>query len=558
MADQTQRLEIATVKAEVGSNILYQFSNAAEDGQPISTESGEIRNLKQVIAAIQEEGAEKISVATTIFPTTAAGLAATANGGIFLVQSSDADEIYTVWKNQAGAAVNTGKTAMSSQAVQNALTESNEAAQAAEEAADVATERTAGLLQPVAIDPVVRDNGMPLELGDRYFNTEDQAEYIYKDGGWAANDSLEAIAALEQSISVAPGAGLVPRASAEGRIDEDWVPSTIARASQVSTIADALAGLKSSTIYALDNGADNTGATSASAALSASWAKVREAVNSGWTMAPTTLVIAPGVYLVDQPVDWTDAYAWNLSIEAVGAVFYCKTVDKISIELLGTRGLTCRGLSLYGDQNSMPLAGLIAGPSNSEVCGNNHFIGLKTDGYWKRTAVWNIGSETTLWDFCYFVNRYNGDDSWSYIADSFNAWGISGNFAQVRDQMVWASLTCNDFKSCRFAHHGGKSPLYRDGIFHWTFDKGSYFLTWGSATLTIRCRDNARRNVNIDIQGLYESAGASMYGGLNDCIRIICDDGVSTAIEGFEFNAGQPHAKRAIIRLETPLGVSAP
>lgn len=209
MADQTQRLEIATVKAEVGSNILYQFSNADEDGQPISTESGEIRNLKQVIAAIQEEGAEKISVATTIFSTAAAGLAATADGGIFLVQSLDADEIYTVWKNQAGAAVNTGKTAMSSQAVQDALTESNEAAQAAEDAADVATARTAGFLQPSIIEPVARDNGLPLQIGDRYFNTAEQAEYLYKADGWSANDSIAAIDDLKVDDNSAKGAALV-------------------------------------------------------------------------------------------------------------------------------------------------------------------------------------------------------------------------------------------------------------------------------------------------------------------------------------------------------------
>lgn len=209
MADQTQRLEIATVKAEVGSKILYLFSNAAEDAQPIATESGEIRNLKQVIAAIQEEGAEKISVATTIYQTAAAGLAATTDGGIYLVQSSEADEIYTVWKNQAGAAVNTGKTAMSSQAIQDALTASNEAAQAAEEAADVATARTAGFLSPASEAPTSRDDGLPLQVGDRYFNTVDQAEYLFQVDGWVANESLEAIHELRENGDSEKGASLV-------------------------------------------------------------------------------------------------------------------------------------------------------------------------------------------------------------------------------------------------------------------------------------------------------------------------------------------------------------
>ncbi|KQQ62987.1 hypothetical protein ASF66_01125 [Pseudomonas sp. Leaf129] len=230
MADQTQRLEIATVRAEVGSNILYLFSNAAEGAQPIATESGEIKNLKQVIAAIQDEAAEKISVATTIFQTAAAGLAATADGGVYLVQSPAADMIYTVWKNQAGSAVNTGKTAMSSQAIQDALTASNEAAQAAEEAADIATSRTAGFLQPAAEPPTSRDDGLPLQVGDRYFNTVDQAEYLFQINGWASNDSLEAISNLEALITATPAPGKIPQADEGGRLNLGWLPDSLRKA----------------------------------------------------------------------------------------------------------------------------------------------------------------------------------------------------------------------------------------------------------------------------------------------------------------------------------------
>ncbi|MEG0246437.1 MAG: tail fiber domain-containing protein [Pseudomonas sp.] len=188
MADQTQRLEIATVKAEVGSNILSRFSNDQIDAEPIPTASGDIKNLKQEIFELQKEASEKLSISTTIYPTVAEGLAATPNQAIFLVQSADADEIYKVWQNNAGTAVDTGKTAMSSQAVQDALDASNESAIAAEEAAALAGERTAGFLAPSAAAPAVRDNGFPLETGDRYLNLIDGLEYIYKSGGWAANN----------------------------------------------------------------------------------------------------------------------------------------------------------------------------------------------------------------------------------------------------------------------------------------------------------------------------------------------------------------------------------
>lgn len=235
MADQTQRLEIATVRAEVGSNILFRFTNDAANAGSIPTQSGDIQNLKQVVLEIQQDAAEKISISTTIYPRVAAGLAATADQGIFLVQSNDADEIYTVWQNQGGTAVNTGKTALSATAIQTALDASNEAAQAAEDAADTATARTAGFLAPSATAPVVRDNGLPLQEGDRYFNTEDQAEYLYKDSGWTLNDSLEAISKLTDSVKVLPAASSIPRSGSDSKLDLGWLPAGL-----VSKLSDFL------------------------------------------------------------------------------------------------------------------------------------------------------------------------------------------------------------------------------------------------------------------------------------------------------------------------------
>jgi hypothetical protein len=138
MADQTQRLEIATVKAEIGSDILSRFSNDAVVASPIPTDSGDIPNLKQVIAEIQAEGADKISFATTIYPNTADGIAATSNGAIFLVKSIEDDEIYSAWENVAGVATDTGKRALSSQAIQDAMVAADASADAAADSAAAA------------------------------------------------------------------------------------------------------------------------------------------------------------------------------------------------------------------------------------------------------------------------------------------------------------------------------------------------------------------------------------------------------------------------------------
>lgn len=75
---------------------------------------------------------------------------------------------------------------------------------AAAEAVDTAAEaqsRTERFLLPSPEAPVVRDDGSPLQVGDRYFNVVDQIERIYTNEGWQVNDSLIAIDQLKDSLA---------------------------------------------------------------------------------------------------------------------------------------------------------------------------------------------------------------------------------------------------------------------------------------------------------------------------------------------------------------------
>ncbi|MDG9888155.1 hypothetical protein [Pseudomonas juntendi] len=330
MADQTQRLEIATVRAEVGSNILYRFANDAANADKIPTQSGDIQNLKQVLLEIQQDAAEKISISTTIYPTVAAGLAATADQGIFLVQSNDADEIYTVWQNQGGTAVNTGKTALSATAIQTALDASNQAAQAAEQAADNATARTAGFLAPAALAPATRDNGLPLQQGDRYFNTAEQAEYIYTSAGWALNDSLQAIAELQQQISVDPAPSGIPRAGEGATIHPDWIPDEIARkvfVDELQNQADESSKKLGYWIDAQDYGA-TPGATVDQASFLNAAADAARAQGKGLKISGTYRLYGP------DPVNFR-----GVMLDAKEATFLLYTSDKIGLIIGGSSAL---------------------------------------------------------------------------------------------------------------------------------------------------------------------------------------------------------------------------
>lgn len=218
MADQTARLEAATVRAEVGSSILYRFSNDGVAEDPIPTASGDITNLKKIILEIQTDGAEKISFATQIYATTAAGIAATTNGAIFLVRSGDPDEIYAVYSNNSGTAVDTGKRALSATAIQTATDAASSAADAAQTAANTATARVAGFHSPSASDPTTRDDGSALQIGDTYFNTSSQSTMVYSNIGWVAQ-------ALDPTyLSANAGASRVGRAG--GGTVQDFIGET--------------------------------------------------------------------------------------------------------------------------------------------------------------------------------------------------------------------------------------------------------------------------------------------------------------------------------------------
>jgi hypothetical protein len=65
-----------------------------------------------------------------------------------------------------------------------------EIAEAAEESVGLVTGRTESFLVPAVEAPAARDDLLPLQVGDRYFNTATQTEFIFKLDGWKSNDSL--------------------------------------------------------------------------------------------------------------------------------------------------------------------------------------------------------------------------------------------------------------------------------------------------------------------------------------------------------------------------------
>lgn len=175
MTDQTQRLEIATVNAEIGSDIIKRFSNDEVAAEPIPTDSGDIQNLKQIIVEIEN----KASIATSIYPDVTAGLAATAEGSMFLVASNEDAEIYVVYKKETGVAVDTGKRALSAQVVADAAESAADSAQIAEDAAVLASTASSVISLSTGVYPATTA-GLAATAVNGYFSVPsiDASEYL--------------------------------------------------------------------------------------------------------------------------------------------------------------------------------------------------------------------------------------------------------------------------------------------------------------------------------------------------------------------------------------------
>ena len=302
-----------------------------------------------------------------------------------------------------------------------------------------------------------------------------------------------------------------------------------------------------------DFGAVGDGVTDDSNALETMWQYIK---NSAVNYDPTALdwvttryVIPPGKYRVTRSINWTNLLAWNIHIEAKGALIVAEVNGKPVMDMLNTRGVHLDGLSVQTASGYTPQSAFLAGIGATGTCGNNRFSAVKTAGSFSIAAFHNIGSETTRYDFCYWQNTVG--TGYAYAADCNNLLGAVSDYVTIRAASTPVSFTSNAFYGCRFANYAASgNSVYLEGTAGWFFDKMNYFLAFDNANIVIK-QAGSIRTASLKIAGLFETTQGA---GLKDCVKIVMDDGAVSAIDGFELDVATPHASRSVIRLETPTG----
>lgn len=227
------------VAASVSEQAAAQSQLAAGLSEQVSAESaGEAKSAAQQVAAdlfaAKESAASAAASAQNAEAVVTGGTASITPAPGMIPLAGAQGEIDADWLPEAIART---------EAVQSV-------AAAAAHAVDTAAEaqaRTARFLGPSPEAPGVRDDGSPLQIGDRYFDTDKQAEYIFKEDGWKSNESLQAIEALASEISAESGASLIPRSLATGKLDISWMPT------ELTALALRLAGVYTPQMFGVKN-----------------------------------------------------------------------------------------------------------------------------------------------------------------------------------------------------------------------------------------------------------------------------------------------------------------
>lgn len=94
---------------------------------------------------------------------------------------------------------------------------------------------TAQFIAPSATVPTTRDNGQPLQQGDRYFNTSNQTEYVYKSTGWAANLDAATLALPTGATNI--GATLPDGTSGNSQGAIDYLGSYVKRHGVIARVS---------------------------------------------------------------------------------------------------------------------------------------------------------------------------------------------------------------------------------------------------------------------------------------------------------------------------------
>ncbi len=143
---------------------------------------------------------------------------------------------------------------------------------------------------------------------------------------------------------------------------------------------------------------------------------------------PAKISLSPGYYFTDESFNAQLLESQGWEIDFTNSPILGKCTGKTVLDLLGSRFGTVR-VSIIGDSVSEPAIGIQHGRLSQTVAADNlRFVNCRTKGFFSRCGVYNLASETELWDHPEIYNYNSSSDSYAHIFDGNNTFGAITDF----------------------------------------------------------------------------------------------------------------------------------
>ena len=284
-----------------------------------------------------------------------------------------------------------------------------------------------------------------------------------------------------------------------------------------------------------DFGATGDGVTDDTGAFNALTSYARTQVDAGNARNTTAnIIIPPGRYSISS-WDLTAITDRQINILGSGAVLIANTAAKNVVDMTQSRFMKLSNLVIYSSAGVEARSGIQMGPKGTETVGNNLLENVFITGHWADAALMNLGSETTQFENCNFIQLKTNSTLYAAVFDGQSVFIPTSDYVTVtRTPGTGLSFTNNGMNGTQFRNEGGGSSVYLIKTEGFNFDASSYFLTFNNSALDLYGTGSSR-NKGLYIRGQFENSQNDIPTpgniGIRTCVRFV-GDGTNTAIDG--------------------------